>query len=167
MAAMSAYSEPASSYDPLAIAADLHKATTEGLMLFAGIDEELSRVRPTPGGWCAREVVGHLIDSACNNHRRWVVGQTPGFARFDGYEQNEWVSRQHYADESWSDVVSLWSAYNRHLRHVIARTPTENLLLSATAPDGSGSVTIGFLMQDYVAHLRHHLEQVRRVTGGL
>ena len=165
MALMSPYHAPASAYDPAAIAADLHAAVTEGLMLFAGIDEALSRERPKPDGWCAREVVGHLIDSACNNHRRWVIGQTPGLSKFDGYEQNLWVSRQQYAEEPWADVVALWAAYNRHLRHVIARTPVENTLLSAMSPDGDGPVTIGFLMQDYVGHIRHHLEQVKRLTG--
>ncbi|HEV8396976.1 MAG TPA: DinB family protein [Vicinamibacterales bacterium] len=162
---MSPYSHEKSSYDPAAIAADLHAALTEGLALFAGIDEALSRERAQPDGWCAREIVGHLIDSACNNHRRWIVGQTPGLAKFDGYEQNEWVSRQRYVDESWSDVVALWAAYNRHLRHVISGTPAENLRMSATASDGGGPVKVGFLMQDYVGHIRHHLEQVRRVAG--
>jgi hypothetical protein len=75
------------------------------------------------------------------------------------------VSRSYYADESWADVVALWAAYNRHLRHVIARTPASSMPLSATDPDGSGPVTIGFLMQDYVGHIRHHLDQVKRVTG--
>jgi hypothetical protein len=162
---MSPYSTPQASYDPLAIAADLHAALAEGLMLFAGIDEALSRERPKPGGWCAREIVGHLIDSACNNHRRFIVGQTPGLAKFDGYDGDAWVSRQQYIDESWSTIIGLWSAYNVHLRHVIARTPAEHLRMSATDPDGSGPVTVGFLMQDYVGHIRHHLEQVRRVTG--
>ena len=159
------YSQPKSSYEAAALAADLHSALAEGLVLFAGVDEALSAERPAPDNWCAREIVGHLIDSACNNHRRWIIGQTPGLARFDGYEQNEWVSRNRYADESWADVVALWAAYNRHLRHVISRTPAEHLMMSATSPDGDGAVTIGFLMQDYVAHIRHHLEQVRRLTG--
>jgi hypothetical protein len=56
--------------------------------------------------------------------------------------------------------VALWAAYNRHLRHVIARTPAGHLQMSATDPDGLGLVTVGFLMQDYVGHIRHHLEQV-------
>ena len=162
---MSPYSSPATSYDPAVLAADLHAALAEGLVVFVGIDEELSRVRLKPDGWCAREIVGHLIDSACNNHRRWIVGQTPGLAKFDGYEQNVWVSRQQYAEESWADVVALWAAYNRHLRHVISRTPPEQMRLEATSPDDEGPVTIGFLMQDYVGHIRHHLEQVRRVTS--
>ena len=159
------YSEPKASYDPAAIAADLHAALAEGLTLFAGVDDALSAERDTPDGWCAREIVGHLIDSACNNHRRWIVGQTPGLAKFDGYEQNEWVARNHYAGESWPALVALWAAYNRHLRHVISRTPADRLLMSAVAPDGDAPVTIGFLMQDYTGHIRHHLEQVRSVTG--
>jgi len=159
------YSQPQSSYDPSAIAADLHAALAEGLALFAGIDEALSRERAKTDGWCAREVVGHLIDSACNNHRRFILGQTPGLPKFDGYDGDVWVARQQYVDESWADIVSLWAAYNRHLRHVIARTPAEHLRMSAIDPDGSGLVTVGFLMQDYVGHIRHHLEQVRKVTG--
>jgi hypothetical protein len=162
---MSPYARPKDSYDPAAIAADLHSALVEGLALFSAIDEALSRERPQRGGWCAREIVGHLIDSACNNHRRFMVGQTPGLAKFDGYDGDAWVSRQQYIDESWSSLVGLWSAYNAHLRHVIARTPATNLLMSAAEPDGNGVVTVGFLMEDYVAHLRHHFEQVRRVTG--
>jgi hypothetical protein len=162
---MSSYSQPQSTYDPAAIAADLHAALTEGLGLFAGVDEALSGVRAKPDGWCAREIVGHLIDSACNNHRRFILGQTPGLAKFDGYDGDVWVSRQRYADESWADIVALWAAYNRHLRYVISRTPVEHLMLSAPAPDCADVVTVGFLMQDYVGHIRHHLEQVRRVTG--
>jgi hypothetical protein len=158
------YSEPKSSYDPAAIAADLHAALTEGLRLFSGVDDALSAERPKPDDWCAREIVGHLIDSACNNHRRFVLGQTPGLAKFDGYEQDQWVSRNAYADESWTDLVALWAAYNRHLRHVIARTPAGHLAMSAMSPDGDGPVSLGFLMQDYVGHIRHHLEQVKRLT---
>src|ERR1043165_7555227 len=107
---MSPYAKPQSAYDPAAIAADMHAALAEGLALFAGIDEALSRVRPSAGGWCAREVVGHLIDSACNNHRRFILGQTPGLARFDGYDGDAWVARQQYVDESWEAVVGLWAA---------------------------------------------------------
>ena len=165
MARMSPYSQPKSSYDPAAIAADLHAALTEGLRLFSGVDDALSAERAKPDGWCAREIVGHLIDSACNNHRRWILGQTPGLAKFDGYEQNLWVSRNAYADESWPDLVALWASYNRHLRHVIARTPAEHLAMSAMSPDGDGPVSVGFLMQDYVGHIRHHLAQVRTLAG--
>jgi len=154
-------------YDPATIAVDLRAAVAEALAVFAGLDEDLSRLRPRPDAWCAREIVGHLIDSACNNHRRFVIGQSQGVVRFDGYEQDLWVSRQHYIDESWADLVALWTAYNRHLMHVMRHTTAADAVNGATAPDGSGVVSVGFLMHDYVRHLRHHVEQVRRVATGL
>ena len=146
-------------------AAELHAVIGDALPLLQQADDARTMRRGKADGWCAREVLGHLIDSACNNHRRFILGQTPGLPKFDGYDGDVWVARQQYLDESWADIVSLWAAYNRHLRHVIARTPAEHLLMSATDPDGSGPVTVGFLMQDYVGHIRHHLEQVRRATG--
>ena len=107
------------------MSADLHSAIGEGLQLFQQVDETRTTRRSRPDGWCAREVLGHLVDSACNNHRRFVVGQSAATTRFDGYNQDEWVSRQHYDKVPWRDLVALWSAYNRHLAHVIASTPDD------------------------------------------
>ena len=150
---------------PAAIAADLHAAVDAGLQLFQRIDETRTARRPEPGKWCAREVLGHLVDSACNNHRRFVLGQNAGPLAFDGYEQDAWVSRQCYADVPFRDIVALWCAYNRHLAHVIASAPPATLAHAGRAPDGTGEVTVGFLMEDYVTHLRHHLEQLRALLA--
>jgi hypothetical protein len=146
---------------PAMIAAGLHAAVDEALKLFSGVNERRTTVRPATGAWCAREVLGHLIDSACNNHRRFVVGQSSDVTRFDGYNQNEWVSRQRYHEVPWRDLVALWTAYNRHLAHVIGCTPPTALAHAALAADGNSQVTVGFLMEDYVRHLRHHLDQLR------
>lgn len=151
-------------FDPARIADALDAAVADAVSVCARVDEGRSVVPRRPGGWCAREIVGHLIDSACNNHRRFVIGQTPGLAKFDGYEQNVWVSRQHYADAAWRDIVSLWTAYNRHLAHVMRHTPAADAAHGAPAPDGSSVVTVGFLMDDYVRHLRHHVDQVRSIA---
>ena len=147
------------------IAADLHAAIAEGLQLLQQVDETRTTRRLRPDGWCAREVLGHLIDSACNNHRRFVVGQSLSTTQFDSYNQNEWVERQHYDQAPWRDLVTLWTAYNRHLAHVIASTPDTTAARAALSPDGSGQVTIAFLMEDYVTHLRHHLVQLRNLLA--
>jgi len=146
-------------------AADLHAAIAEGLQLFQQVDETRTATRPGPGRWCAREVLGHLIDSACNNHRRFVVGQSPDTVRFDGYVQDEWVARQRYDLVPWRDLVALWGAYNRHLAHVIAATPDDAAARTAMAPSGVGQVSIAFLMDDYVRHIRHHLAQIRALLA--
>jgi hypothetical protein len=143
-----------------AIAADLHAAIDAALEAFRHVDEPRTTIRPGEGKWCAREILGHLIDSACNNHRRFVIGQGAGPITFDGYEQDAWVTRQRYAEVPFRDIVALWVAYNRHLAHVMASTPDEALSNTGRAP-GGGEVTVRFLMEDYVQHLRHHLDQVR------
>jgi len=146
---------------PATVAAGLHGTIDEALKLFSGVDERRTAVHPAPGTWCAREVLGHLIDSACNNHRRFIIGQSADVARFDGYNQDDWVSRQRYHEMPWRDLVALWTAYNRHLAHVIGCTPAPALAHAALSPDGSTTVTLGFIMEDYVHHLRHHLDQLR------
>jgi hypothetical protein len=145
---------------PAQISAQLHSAVDEALRFFAGVDETRTTKRAQPGKWCAREVLGHLIDSACNNHRRFVLGQSPDIKRFDGYQQEEWVSRQQYERVPWRDLVALWTSYNRHLAHVIASAPEATLAHTAESYSGE-PVTLGFMMEDYVVHLRHHLDQLR------
>ena len=80
-------------------------AIDEGLALFHGVGEDRTARRPAPNAWCAREVIGHLIDSACNNHRRFIINQDVTRLIVDPYEQETWVARQHYADTPASELV--------------------------------------------------------------
>ena len=117
------------------------------------------------GGWSAKQVIGHLIDSACNNHQRFVrLALSRGLVS-PGYEQAEWVNLQDYASRRWIDLLALWTSYNRHLAHVIAAIPAESLANQGTV---TGSpVTLQFLMEDYVAHLEHHLRTSSGDDGDL
>jgi hypothetical protein len=126
--------------------------------------------RPAPGKWSPREIIGHLIDSAANNHARFVRAQfEPGLV-FPGYAQEDWVRVQHYQEQDWPALVTLWAAYNRHLANVIARVPREvaerqhtrhNLDEVAWTPvPKDRPATLAYFMSDYVAHLEHHLRQI-------
>ncbi len=155
-----------------AIAADLRAAIDEGVALFSGAAEERTARRPA-GKWSAREVIGHLIDSACNNHRRFIINQGDGNRLLiDGYEQNEWVARNRYAETNAADLVSMWATYNRHIARVLEAIPDEVLHRGrgpladfsfpyVGRPLTGPSATLGYLADDYVAHLRHHLQQIR------
>jgi len=145
---------------PQESAAALDVAVDAAARVLVRLGEDASLEPLRPGGWCARETLGHLLDSACNNLRRFVIGQPPGVERFDGYAQEQWVSRQAHRDRPWHSLVTLWTEYNRHLAHVMRHTSDEAGSGSALVPDGSDRVTVGFLMDDYVAHLRHHLDQI-------
>ena len=120
--------------------------------------------------WSAKQIIGHLIDSAANNHSRFVLGQLKDDLVFPGYDQNGWVRTNHYQDAPWSQLVDLWSAYNSHLHHLMAHADDARLKTSCTlhtlqeiafkAVPQSEPVTLEYLMKDYIDHLKHHLAQI-------
>jgi hypothetical protein len=112
-----------------------------------------------PGGWSRKQVLGHLIDSASNNHQRFVRAVLQTSLDFPTYDQDGNARVQVPQEVDWSLLVSLWAAYNRYLAHVIARLPATKL--DAVCRIGTGKpVTLGFLASDYVTHLVHHLKQI-------
>ena len=134
------------------------------------MSETESRQKNSPDDWSPAEVLGHLIDSAANNHQRFVRAQFTDDLVFSGYEQNQWVNSQKYREESWADVIQLWSAYNLHLVHAASVIP-EDVLTRPRSPhtldqiafnlvDKNEPATLEYLIRDYVVHLRHHLNQI-------
>ena len=134
------------------------------------IDENLSEKRPAPGKWSPKELIGHLIDSASNNHQRFVRAQFQDHLIFPGYQQNAWVESQHYQESNWSDLIELWAHFNLHLARVIDLIPDtiryhehieHNLdhIAWKTIP-ANRPATLEYFMRDYVGHLEHHLRQI-------
>jgi len=112
-----------------------------------------------PGGWSRKQVLGHLIDSASNNHQRFVRAALQPSLDFPRYDQDGNIRAQAPQEADWSLLVSLWAAYNRYLAHIIARLPA-NKLETVCRIGSDEPVTLGFLAKDYVTHLVHHLKQV-------
>ncbi len=111
------------------------------------------------GGWSRRQVLGHLIDSASNNHQRFVRAMLADELAFPGYDQAGNVRVQAVQDADWLLLVSLWASYNRYLAHVIGKLPEDKLDMSCRIGNGE-PVTLRFVAVDYVEHLMHHLGQV-------
>jgi hypothetical protein len=111
------------------------------------------------GGWSRKQVIGHLIDSASNNHQRFVRAALQASLDFPGYDQNGSVRVQAVQDADWPLLVSLWAAYNRYLAHVMAQLPASKLETACRIGAGE-AVTLGFLASDYLTHLEHHLSQI-------
>ena len=120
--------------------------------------------------WSSKQIIGHLIDSATNNHARFVQAQLKDDLLFPGYEQDGWVRVQQYQKAPWPQLVELWRAYNLHLLHVMSCVPPEKLMNQCTqhslqtiafeTVSESEPVTLEYLMKDYVVHLKHHLSQI-------
>jgi hypothetical protein len=123
------------------------------------LTEADTQVRRPSAEWSRKETLGHLIDSACNNHQRFMRAQLQDELVFPGYEQDSWNRAQPYQSEAWENLVALWASYNRHLAHVMAAIPESAGGNRCTIGD-SEPVTLELLVTDYVRHLEHHLGQI-------
>ena len=131
---------------------------------------DASGVRPDVGGWSPKEIIGHLVDSASNNHQRFVRGQFQDDLVFAGYAQEDWVRAGAYQDAPWEDLVALWRTFNLQIARVMEAAPEDvrvrprdphNLDRIGFVPLASGEpATLDRLMRDYVDHLEHHLHQL-------
>jgi hypothetical protein len=129
------------------------------------VDDEVASARPGEEKWSMKEIIGHLMDSAVNNHHRFVRVQDVGEFVFPGYAQNEWVSRQNYQDTDWPLLLDLWRLYNHHIAHVIRQIPEERLYAVCRIGSYDPS-TLRFIVEDYLDHMHHHLKQVDVQAGG-
>jgi hypothetical protein len=130
-----------------------------------GITDQESSIPHLPGGWSRRQLLGHLIDSASNNHQRFVRAALQDSLEFPGYDQDACVAMQSPQDVDWQSLIALWSAYNRYLAHVIARLPASKLHVPCRIGDHD-TVTLRFLVEDYLRHLKHHLAQIGTTPTG-
>ena len=140
-------------------AESLRKTIREILPLLQNIGDDEASVRPLPDKWSKKEILGHLIDSACNNQQKFVRTMSEPHLDFVGYRQNFWVDSQKYNEADWDNLIDLWHAYNLHLAHVIENVNQENLANTITI-ENAGTFTLEFIMKDYVEHLKHHLSQI-------
>jgi hypothetical protein len=124
----------------------------------SALSEQAAAQKPAPDKWSKKEILGHLIDSAANNHQRFVRLQLEQEIGLPGYEQDGWVRVNKYQDTPWTGLIALWTAYNRHLATVIESLDPAALGHVWHSPDGD--VTLEFIATDYVRHLKHHLLQI-------
>jgi hypothetical protein len=114
-----------------------------------------------PGKWCPKEELGHLIDSASNNHQRFVRAALGPEFRGPSYAQDDWVRIHGYRDMPWETLVSFWYQYNVLLAELLARVP-ENSLQNPCFIRDLPAMTLQFIAEDYVVHMRHHIDLLLR-----
>ena len=112
-----------------------------------------------PGEWTGREILGHLIDSASNNHLRFVNAIVAGEVHLPSYEQEKWVMSQGWDGEPWGRLVSLWENYNLHLLHLLGQIPPDKLKVLCYIGQNP-PMTLEDLVADYLDHLKNHLKDL-------
>jgi hypothetical protein len=127
--------------------------------LLSEVPEELTAVKLSEDRWSLREIVGHLVDSAANNHQRFVRLQLIERLQFPAYAGETWVQLQGYNELDWGTLKALWSSYNRLLLHLIGRI--EPAALGHSWEVEERSLTLEQLVADYYRHMAEHLAHFR------
>ena len=144
---------------------NLLRAVKSAEVMLRRVSESESETPVLPGGWSRKQLIGHLIDSASNNHQRFVRAALQPSLDFPGYDQEANVKLQAVQEADWVLLVSLWTTYNLYLAHVIAHLPGSKLDTVCRIGEGE-PVTLRFIATDYLRHLLHHLNQVGAAERG-
>ena len=146
------------------VGAELARVVDAAEILLRQVREEGSGQPVLAGGWSRKQLLGHLIDSASNNHQRFVRAALADALEFPAYDTPGSVRVQAVESAAWPMLVDLWASYNRYLAHVIRHLPAAKLgvvcRIGSNAP-----VSLRCLAEDYVAHLVHHLGQIGVAAG--
>ena len=143
------------------LASDIEDTVSDAYNAFRALSEEAVSHRKTLGDWSPKEIIGHLIDSASNNHQRFVRLQVADGLDFPDYQQDNtaWVKIQRYHEASWKDLLDLWRCFNRHLARIIRDVDTRTVD-HVWVKDADTTFTLGQLMTDYLRHLKAHIVQI-------
>ena len=133
-----------------------HYLQTVPASLTAYSEEELSV--KLPGKWSRKEVLGHLIDSAINNLKRFTDAQAREQPYVvTRYQQDHLVVVNCYQELPPAHLFELWHALNQQIFYVATAISPDKLAIPVLLPDGQ-SVTLTYLIEDYVAHMEHHFK---------
>ena len=149
------------------LASDIENTVNNASSWLRSLADETIEARPNLGEWSVKEIVGHLVDSASNNHQRFVRLQiTDGLILPDYSQDNDtWVSIQGYQEAPWVDLLNLWRYFNLHLARVI-RTFNKECIDYLWVVDEDTQITLAELMIDYLRHLKDHLQQIKDCIDG-
>lgn len=125
--------------------------------MIVSVPEETVGIKLSEDKWSLKEIIGHLIDSASNNHQRFVRLQFDDLLNFPAYDGEKWVTTQKYRDMSWGTLVSLWHSYNCVLISIIEHIDSNTY--SNVWVKGETVIKLDELIVDYYRHLRVHVQQ--------
>ena len=138
------------------IVAELNRITDEHLIALEHIPEDRFNFKPSSTKWSKKEILGHMVDSAQNNIRRFIVAQYEENPKI-GYNQDKWVAIADYQHYDSADLINLWYLLNKHIVVILKNMTIE---MAQRKSQTEELHTIEWLAKDYIRHLLHHLHQV-------
>jgi hypothetical protein len=144
---------------PSEIAEHFRAELTQLKQALLAVPPDVADVPWRPGGWTRKQIVGHLLDSATNNRQRFVRAAIDGSYAGPSYAQEAWVAAHGYESHPWETLLLWWQVEHEILAAVVDRIPENRLEADCTVGDYA-PVSLRFLIEDYLAHQRHHVNQI-------
>ena len=141
-------------------ASELLATTNDYLEKLYHLNEEQSSIKPSPNKWSKKEIIGHLIDSAQNNIRRFIVAQYEENPLII-YQQDNWVRINNYQSCSLNELIQLWYLLNKQICSIL-NYASEEMLQRTCKTESLHSIE--WLAKDYIRHMKHHLHQVLNLS---
>jgi hypothetical protein len=129
----------------------------------AELSDATAAGKPAPEKWSPKEELGHLLDSAANNHQRLVRTLLEDKPAMPGYEQHRWVQMHRYQQRDWRELINTWVALNRQLLVAAGSADDSDWARTCTIA-GSAPLTLSFVLQDYIGHMAHHLAHIKELA---
>lgn len=125
------------------------------------IPEQDFYAKPNPKKWSKIEVLGHLIDSAQNNLRRFICGQYESTPPRIVYDQDFWVASNAYRNAKKENIVQLWILLNDRIADILKTMEEAHYTKECnTGKDSPVLRSLQWLAGDYLKHMKHHLNQI-------
>ena len=154
----------------------INEVMNREIPLLLSLSEEQVSVKRNSQNLTVKMLVGHLIDSASNNHQRIVRLQYAprcghsmpntemGMLIFPDYTQdnNLWIDLQDYQHEDWQQLVMLLKLYNQHICHVISSVDQTKLNNYWIDYEGC-RVTLDAMIRGYINHLNLHFGHIHEL----
>ena len=111
-----------------------------------------------------KQILGHLIDSAANNHQRMVRLQYNEKLEFPDYQQDNdlWIALQDYQNADWNVTIQFWKLYNLHMIQVIKSVDQTKLDHSWQSFEGN-TVTLQQMLEGYLGHIELHFNEIQKL----
>jgi hypothetical protein len=138
------------------ISSELQTLIDHYLPQLKDLSEPDAAQKPSPSKWSKKELIGHLVDSAQNNIRRFITAQYEEVPKIS-YNQDKWVAINHWQEYTLVDLINLWYALNKQIG-VILKTTSSDMAQRQSQTDALHSIE--WLATDYIKHMKHHLHQV-------
>ena len=152
--------------EPAKLASDIESTLNTAYEELTGLSDTDAEKRPAEGQWSVKEIIGHMVDSASNNHQRWVRLQMTDGLSFPEYQQDNarWVALQQYNNRPWPSLLALWRHFNLHMAAMVENVDTA-CLDNLWVIDADTAIPLADLMTGYLVHLNMHLEQIRETLA--